>query len=163
MLFNELTIHGKPRSSWPGLLELANASDSHLQDGAGHPGVQVLRPGTAVARKDSRTHPEQKGFLRAQPVVGAFRPGVRLQLPLPTSCSLTVRVAAPQWVKKAQHLLRQTPLGICDHTGCSGIDRAGGAPSSPYLRGLSLNRVLWLPATELPPLLLLPPSSSTWE
>lgn len=32
----------------------------------------------------------------------------------------------------------------------------------PYLRGLSLNRVLWLPITELPPLLLLP-SSSPWE
>lgn len=31
-----------------------------------------------------------------------------------------------------------------------------------YLRGLSLNRVLWLPITELPPLLLLP-SSSPWE
>lgn len=39
------------------------------------------------------------------------------------------------------------------------IRRGGG---DPYLRGLSLNRVLWLPITELPPLLLLP-SSSPWE
>lgn len=38
----------------------------------------------------------------------------------------------------------------------------GGGGGNPYLRGLSLNRVLWLPITELPPLLLLP-SSSPWE
>lgn len=43
--------------------------------------------------------------------------------------------------------------------------RGGGVQAgmvTPYLRGLSLNRVLWLPITELPPLLL-PPSSSPWE
>lgn len=38
----------------------------------------------------------------------------------------------------------------------------GWGVAIPYRKGLSLNRALWLPATELPPLLL-PPSSSPWE
>lgn len=43
-----------------------------------------------------------------------------------------------------------------------GGGKCGGGVAIPYRKGLSLNRVLWLPATELPPLLL-PPSSSAWE
>jgi hypothetical protein len=42
---------------------------------------------------------------------------------------------------------------------CGAAQWKGGGTLHSYLSGLSLNSVLWLPVTELPPLLLLPSSS----
>lgn len=54
---------------------------------------------------------------------------------------------------------RTNPL-VSIHNNSS---KSEGCLLCSYLRGLSLNTVLWLPATELAPLLLLPPSLSSWE
>lgn len=106
-------------------------------------------------------------------------PGLFLKLPLPTSCSQNMRAAA--WLmtgeeetgnRAGSRILKSVNVPLTGYGHLISAHRYGNRkglhrellePSAlrfPYLRGLSLNRVPWLPVTELPPLLL---SSSAWE